>query len=102
MASEALQGEADKSSASPGPSEDKAAAGNEAVASSVDETTSGVQQAHVSDASAEAKRQQQSNDNDNGDIAASEASSTQKANTTLCGVCESNPGKYKCSRCRLP
>ncbi|KAM0254748.1 hypothetical protein ACHAQJ_006464 [Trichoderma viride] len=101
MASEALHGEADKSYASPA-SDDKAAAGNEAVASSVDDNTSSGQQTHVSNASAEANQQRQSNDDDNGNMAASQASSTQKANATLCGVCESNPGKYKCSRCRLP
>ncbi|EHK15892.1 uncharacterized protein TRIVIDRAFT_164160 [Trichoderma virens Gv29-8] len=34
--------------------------------------------------------------------AASQGPPKQKTNANLCGVCESNPGKYKCSRCRLP
>ncbi|RFU75678.1 hypothetical protein TARUN_6571 [Trichoderma arundinaceum] len=98
MASEALAGEADQSSASSLPSGDKAA-GNQAV-KPVDEKDSSE---HVSDARAEANQQQQSNGSGNGDVAAaSRAPSVQKSNAILCGVCESNPGKYKCSRCRLP
>lgn len=103
MASEALHDEAEKTSASSAPAQDKAAAemsGIEAAASSVDENPiSSSQQAHVSDAIAEANQQ---NGNDNGDAAASQAPSVRKANSNLCGVCEINPGKYKCSRCRLP
>ncbi|MBE3042478.1 zinc finger HIT domain-containing protein [Candidatus Bathyarchaeota archaeon] len=25
-----------------------------------------------------------------------------EAKSTLCGVCDTNPGKYKCPRCRMP
>lgn len=103
MASEALHGEAEKSSTSSAPAEDKAAAemsGIEAAASSVNENPiSSSQQAHVSDANAAANQQ---NGNDNGDVAMTQAPSVRKANANLCGVCEINPGKYKCSRCRLP
>lgn len=96
MASEAL-GEADKSFASP-PS-NKAAA--ELL---IDGNSSNGRQSHVSDMRADANQQQQSNDDGYGssEMAASQAPSTQKANATMCGICESNPGKYKCSRCRLP
>ncbi|KAL7951029.1 hypothetical protein V8C42DRAFT_136534 [Trichoderma barbatum] len=90
MASEAL-GEADKSSASPAPS-DKAAA-------AVGGNSFNDQQTHVSDARTDANEQHQSSTSE---MATSQAPSMQKANANLCGVCESNPGKYKCSRCRLP
>jgi hypothetical protein len=90
MASEAL-GEADKNSASPAPS-DKAAVAN---GNSLND-----QQTHVSDTRAGATQQYQSN---TGEMeAASQGPPKQKTNANLCGVCESNPGKYKCSRCRLP
>ncbi|KAL7799714.1 hypothetical protein V8C37DRAFT_398601 [Trichoderma ceciliae] len=105
MASETLNGEADKSSTSPAPSADKATAeqpGHRAVRS-VNESISDGQQAHVSDAGTEASQQRQNNDgNGNSEAAVSQAPSLQKANAILCGVCESSPGKYKCSRCRLP
>ncbi|KAH6608001.1 hypothetical protein Trco_004314 [Trichoderma cornu-damae] len=114
MASEAINGQAGKSSTSPAPSADEAVAAGLPSARAVGEGSSHAQQAHVSDASAEASQQQQqqqqrSSDNGggNGDgdggMAASQATTArQKANTVLCGICESNPGKYKCSRCRLP
>ncbi|UKZ90043.1 uncharacterized protein TrAFT101_005076 [Trichoderma asperellum] len=97
MASEALHCEAEESSASSAPAE---MSGIEAAASSIDENPiSASQQAHVSDAGADATQQ---NASDNGDGAASQAPSMRMPNANLCGVCEINPGKYKCSRCRLP
>ncbi|KAK1237718.1 hypothetical protein MKX07_003554 [Trichoderma sp. CBMAI-0711] len=99
MASEAL-GEADTSSASNAPS-DKATA---AAALPVNDNGANDQQAHASESQADANGQQQSNggDKDSSGSAASQRLSAQKANVVLCGVCGSNPGKYKCSRCRLP
>ncbi|KAL6861049.1 hypothetical protein J3F83DRAFT_230496 [Trichoderma novae-zelandiae] len=97
MASEALD-EADTRSASPAPS-DKAAA-----ALPVSDNGANEEQTHVSEARADANQQQQSNDHD-GDSAgraASQGPAIQKPSAVLCGVCGSNPGKYKCSRCRLP
>lgn len=102
MAPEALHDEADMSSTSSATAE---MPGVEAAASSVDEknpvSSSSGQQAHVSDANAEANQQ---NGNDDGDVVAAtaQAPSARKANANLCGVCEIKPGKYKCSRCRLP
>ncbi|TFA99201.1 hypothetical protein CCMA1212_008949 [Trichoderma ghanense] len=100
MASEALD-EADTSSASPAPSDKAAAAAALPVS---DNGANDHQQSHVSEARADANEQQQSNgsDHDGSGRAASQEPSVQKANVILCGVCGSNPGKYKCSRCRLP
>ncbi|KAH0496422.1 hypothetical protein TgHK011_003783 [Trichoderma gracile] len=98
MASEAL-GEADTSSASPAPS-DKAAA-----AVPVSDNGANDQQTHASESQADANgQQQQSNggEKDSNGNAASQGTSAQKAGVILCCVCGSNPGKYKCSRCRLP
>lgn len=107
MASEALHGEAEMNSTSSAPAQDKAAAemsGIEAATSSVDEknpiSNSSGQQAHVSDANAEVNQQ---NGDGNGDVAAAaQAPLACKVDANVCGVCEINPGKYKCSRCRLP
>ncbi|KAL7809870.1 hypothetical protein V8C44DRAFT_350375 [Trichoderma aethiopicum] len=95
MASEAL-GEADTSSASSAPS-DKAAA---AAALPVSDNGAIEQQPHVSEANGQ--QQSNGNDNDTSGTVAPQGPSAQKANANLCGVCGSNPGKYKCSRCRLP
>lgn len=89
MASEA-RGEADKTSTSPAPSNKAAAAGGNSFND---------KQTHVSDARAVANQHHQGNSSE---MAASQEQSTQKTNALLCGVCEVNPGKYKCSRCRLP
>lgn len=104
MASEALHDEAEMSSTSSATAE---MPGIEAATSSAGEknpvSSSSGQQAHVSDANAEANQQ---NGNDDGGVVAAatatQAPSARKANANLCGVCEINPGKYKCSRCRLP
>lgn len=89
MASEA-RGEADKTSTSSAPSNKAAAVGGNSFND---------QQTHVSDARAVANQHHQGNSSE---MAASQEPSMQKANALLCGVCEINPGKYKCSRCRLP
>jgi hypothetical protein len=107
MASEALHDEAGMSSTSSATAE---MPGIEAATSSADEknpvSSSSGQQAHVSGANAEANQQNGNGDGDgDGDVdvvAATQTSSARKANANLCGVCEINPGKYKCSRCRLP
>jgi hypothetical protein len=101
MASEAL-GEADTSSASNAPSDKAAAAA--AAALPVSDNGANNQQTHASESQADANGQQQSNggDKDSSGSTASQGSSAHKANVVLCGVCGSNPGKYKCSRCRLP
>jgi hypothetical protein len=103
MASEALNDGVEMTSTSSATAE---MPGIETATSSADEknpiSNSSGQQAHVSNANAEAN-QQNGNDNGDGDVsAAAQASSARKANANLCGVCELNPGKYKCSRCRLP
>ncbi|KAM0516049.1 hypothetical protein ACHAPE_005672 [Trichoderma viride] len=103
MASEALHDEVEMSSTSSATAE---MPGVEAATSSADEknpvSSSSGQQAHVSDAKAEANQQNGNGDNDGDVVAATQTSSARKANANLCGVCEINPGKYKCSRCRLP
>lgn len=102
MASEALHDEAEMSSTSSATAE---MPGVEASTSSADEknpvSSSSGQQAHVSDANAEAN-QQNGNDDGDADAATTQAPLARKANANLCGVCEVNAGKYKCSRCRLP
>ncbi|KAM0455907.1 hypothetical protein ACHAPV_003000 [Trichoderma viride] len=99
MASEALHDEADMSSISSATAE---MPGVEAATSSADEknpvSSSSGQQAHVSDANAEANQQNGNGDGDGDAVAATtQASSARKANGNLCGVCEINPGKYNCS-----
>ncbi|KAL7926638.1 hypothetical protein ACQKWADRAFT_280931, partial [Trichoderma austrokoningii] len=103
MASEPPHGEAEMNCTASAAAEDNAAAGVSGVeaTSSVDEknpvsSSGGQQDAHVSDA-----KQQNGDDNDDGTAMAA-ATQARKANDNLCGVCKISPGKYKCSRCRLP
>ncbi|KAL7933489.1 hypothetical protein V8C35DRAFT_56516 [Trichoderma chlorosporum] len=89
MASEAID-EAAKSAASPASNDKAVVAGGNSLND---------QHTHVSNAGADASQHRQSNGSE---MATSQGPSKQKTSSNLCGVCDVNPGKYKCSRCRLP